>query len=157
MGELCTSLLKIKFECVFQAPGASCFFFYIPSQCSLLTISWVITDCNIQSVSAAESVTAGVRPLQKRTDIEAKQVQQVRLPHLYTKHSSFLNYNEKLKHLKIEMSDAHYLVYWRNWHQLIMLSPSMNVFMTLLWSSTRLCHYRQVSLRLTWLIEASSL
>lgn len=56
---------------MFSKPsGVGCFFFYIPSHCSLPTISWVITDCNIHSTSSAESVTKGTQALQKYTNTQ---------------------------------------------------------------------------------------
>lgn len=51
---------------MFSKPlGVGCFFFYIPSQRSLPTVSWVISDCNIRSTSSAESVTEGTQGLRK--------------------------------------------------------------------------------------------
>lgn len=56
-----------------QSSGVRCFFPYIPSQRSLSTISWVITDCNVHSTSSAESVTEGTQVLHKYTQTQQYQ------------------------------------------------------------------------------------
>lgn len=55
----------LRFSMFSKPLGVGCFFFYIPSQRSLPTVSWVITDCNIRSTSSAESVTEGTQGLRK--------------------------------------------------------------------------------------------